>query len=386
MRNKKTVMSVGAEHLKLHATELVKVLMTLKKTVPGLKSDTLWVAIRKNWYVHDLERALKEAKRGRVGLFKKLVVAGVLRVDQAGKDGCFCADGYVWGTKTALGNKLGIGRRTLEPRIEQSKDLANRSGLDKLRRKAQFYRLDQVRELCADFLSAKKANIKARKDGFASSDGHEWGTLWALQSRLSLDRSSILGRIVRSDIESKSGIDGSGKIADFYRLDQVEQACSELINAKDHADGDGFFEAEGLIWGTVTALSKNLKVSYPGLNKRIIASRLTSRNGRDSRSLPVSFYRLDQAKEVCFDLLRAKDQVDETGFVRIAGGSWGTIRAIGRKLVISKNTVLRRVQSYRPKTRDGRDILGRPTKLYSLVEVERLCKDLFKKRMTKVKA
>jgi len=43
--------------------------------MPGLKSDMLWMAIKKKWYAPDMERALKKAKRGKLKAFQQLLAS-----------------------------------------------------------------------------------------------------------------------------------------------------------------------------------------------------------------------------------------------------------------------------------------------------------------------
>jgi len=67
--------TVNAELLKLHAAALVRVFFALQKKMPGLKSDMLWMAIKKKWYAPDMERALKKAKRGNLKAFQQLLAS-----------------------------------------------------------------------------------------------------------------------------------------------------------------------------------------------------------------------------------------------------------------------------------------------------------------------
>jgi hypothetical protein len=160
------------------------------------------------------------------------------------------------------------------------------------------------------------------------------------------------------------------------------------------AGKDGFFEADGERWGSVSAIAKDL-----GLETYLVVHRLkTCRNRKgkqkDQKGRVFNFYALSDVRKACVDLLDPKlYQAGKDGFFEADGERWGTHLALSTALNLNRKTIKRvtlkhlEIRKLRGKSRLGAltDRDGNPFTFYALSEVRAACADLLKKKKSSVK-
>ncbi len=139
------------------------------------------------------------------------------------------------------------------------------------------------------------------------------------------------------------------------------------------AGEDGFFEADGEVWGTVNSIEPILGISKTAIDARISACR--TRAGRAANAKPSIFYPIEEVKAACTDLLNPDAlQTGPDGLVLADGEEWGTADSIGRCIGINPITIRSRVTSCR--SRRGKSKNGVVVDLYPIEEVKAACTDL----------
>ena len=307
----------------------------------------------------------------------RLVIIYALETEwdyRAGTGGFFEAKGYTWGTIKPLAREIGLSDCAVSARVGVLESMKGRDIKGKPR---TFYRLDQVREACADLIKVKH---KAGKDGFFEADGHMWGTVPRIAKEIDISGESIRDRII--NLKSMQGGINKGGLWPFYRLDQVREACADLIKVKHKAGKDGSFEADGFVWGTPESLAKKIGISRRTVRSKI--KNLETKEGRDRVGHPRPFYRLDQVREACVDLIKVKHKAGKDGFFEADGHIWGTRRALANKTGLSFEFIQSRVSKFKPMI--GKNRMGKRLPFYRLDQLQKACAKLLKKRKEQANA
>jgi len=216
-------------------------------------------------------------------------------------------------------------------------------------------------------------------------DGFEWGSIRTLATRLELAEGTIANKIAEKGLKSQKCKDAKGAVWDFYRLDDVRSACADLLGVKNKAGRDGFFVADGHTWGTKERIVALIKVSKNLLMKRIARNKLRPRKGRNRNGVVRGFYRLDQVKEACSDLILRKKlgRAGRDDFFEAGGYKWGTPASLARQIGTTFWKVKKVIRTKRLRSREGYDRLRHRFLFYRLDQTSAAYADLFQNRKDK---
>ncbi len=291
---------------------------------------------------------------------------------QAGPDGTFDADGDTWGTRYALSKKLKVSIDTIERKVAAG-SIRSKQGSCKSRRLATFYSLRDLAHACH-----KVASVLPQADhtGTFISEGKKWATIPVIADALDLKEETVRARVKKAENLSKmDGKDVSGQVADFHLLEEVNEACSDLLKEVPKAGKDGLFLLDGNVWATAKKCRciLGLKHDQPVLH-RIARSGLRFREGRIAKGSVEKIYPLAKVKEVCAELLPDGLPIaNAQGILQAEGEDWGTAEAIRDVL----GGVHRQLADYvvlRPgvRNRKGKGCRGRPGTYYSINDAKRV--------------
>jgi len=298
---------------------------------------------------------------------------------QANEDGFLESDGQTYGTIYSLSRALNISAPTIQRRIQQS-TLKPIQGKNKIGGVNDFYCLNEIRELCSDRLQTLP---QANEDGFLESDGQTYGTIESLSRALGVSGRTVATRIQQSILKSIQGRDKMGRIYDFYCLNEIRELCSDLLQTLPQANEDGFLESDGKTYGTIRSLSRALNISAPIIQQRIQQSILKSIQGKNKTGRIYDFYCLNEAEELCSDLLQTQPQVNADGFFESDGKTYGTIESLARALGVSTTPIRKRIQEVGLKPIQGKLPGGQVYNFYSQNDIKELCADLIAKKSKK---
>jgi len=215
---------------------------------------------------------------------------------------------------------------------------------------------------------------RAGKNGFFEMGGYRWGMCSPLSREIGISKPTLIERVNTNRLISQSGCDHFGRVQNFYRFDQVKHACSDLIEIEHRAGRDGFFEDGGFKWGMKEPLSRELRLSKPSVSRRIKKNQLIAKKGKDQSGVKQDFYRLDQVKEVCADLLEIVCIAGKDGFFEEDGYIWGLPVPLANR-VGTTHHVVRHIIGQGLEAKVGRDRSGRKQKFYRLDQVQKACAD-----------
>ncbi len=217
----------------------------------------------------------------------------------AGESGFFLQGGVRHGTSKAWSRELRISDFTIHThlRLASVPSVEGRSDSGAV---CDFYPEPAVRDACADLLDS--LNL-ADKDGFLTVNGVLHGCVIALARLLGIGQTTILSRIVKSDIVPVRGKLKSGHVQDFYPEPAVRSACADLLAPMPVAGESGFFKIDGLRYSTIGRWSRELGVSQNAVSSRIISNFIPSVQGKDSGGRIQRFYPEPAVREACADLL-----------------------------------------------------------------------------------
>jgi len=317
--------NVTRSDLRRHSLTLYRALRALQRKHPSLTSEQFWKAIQDYWTRDDLNRAaISYAKTNRPTAFTKLIAKASEVLPQAGPDGFFEADGERWGMVIPLSRRLELSISEISSRLSCFRSREGRCYGSY--RTLTFYALRDVKKVCADLL---KAIPQAGPDGFFDADGEKWGSKKALARKLGHHKKTIFKRI-DGTCRSRKGKNVHGYRCTFYALLDIQRVCadvgakskeeerrkparrfeSEALNIKALASksignpsfvSKGFFKANRQVWGTVKVFRRELKLSRTTIIRRIDKTCRT-RQGRNARNRPCTFYALSDILRVCDDV------------------------------------------------------------------------------------
>lgn len=215
--------------------------------------------------------------------------------EQAGDDGVLHAKGESWAPMGLLKQLLGLSRNALEPRAKgcRSRPARDRSGVVRI-----HYSVADVRSACADLLDQSR---QAEVDGGFTEEGERWMTTKPLSETLGLSMTTIAAR--SRSCKVKVGKDRGGRLANFYSVNEMRNACADLIEDLPSADKDGVFDADGEAWGMVQPLSKILGLNRKTISSRVKSTEVRKRFGISTNSVRYPFYCISDVRKVCADLL-----------------------------------------------------------------------------------
>lgn len=131
----------------------------------------------------------------------------------------------------------------------------------------------------------------AGKDGTFESDGDTWGTPKSFAKFLPVSAPTISERAETNNLESRKARTHYGQTATFYKLSDVRRVCADLIESEG-LDSGGWFEDDGHVWATRTALIELLSASGNTVETLIELGNgnLRSRQAKPPRGIPTTYY------------------------------------------------------------------------------------------------
>ena len=290
----------------------------------------------------------------------------------ADESGFVTVDGVRHGTKESLARSLGTSEPTIFNR-------AKKFGIAPIRAKVQggqicdFYPEPAVREACADLLAPLPV---ADNDGFIAVNGVRHGTKKSLACSLGVGENSISSRIERFKIASAQG-KIRGHLVDFYPEPRVREACADLIELLPAADELGFASIDNIRHGTISALSRLLRISAPTIKSRIESSGLVPIHGKDQSGHFVDLWPEPTVRQACANLLDPNlVRAREDGFVEVGGIRHGTVRALIRLFGVSDSAIKSRIQFSGLAPVRGKNKMGQICDFYPERKIRELCADL----------
>ena len=145
---------------------------------------------------------------------------------------------------------------------------------------------------------------------------------------------------------------------------EVRRACADLLSCLPWADKDGFFELDGVKYGTVCSWSRILPISESSVALRMKEAGIEGVKGKIRGHVRL-FYSQHDVRSACADLLQPLLQADESGFFEKDGNRYGTLSALGKVLDINSRTIQLKLESTAIKPVKGKDSQGKIGNFYS---------------------
>ncbi len=134
----------------------------------------------------------------------------------------------------------------------------------------------------------------------------------------------------------------------------------------------GSFEADGIVWITVTACAPFFHVSPMTIESRIDES-VRHRWGRDRVGRRSMFYAFKDLKRVCHDVLTT-DESEGTSFKTTDGETWVTLTRAPTLMDVSAPTIKSQIDDT-VRWQELRDLAGCSRRFYALSDLKRVCVD-----------
>jgi hypothetical protein len=195
----------------------------------------------------------------------------------------------------------------------------------------------------------------------------------------------IHGKTIHKKLEKakKIGKDGRDKLGRLFRNayfseNDVRETCADLLCPMPQADESGYFELDGVRYGTVVTWTHEL-----GISNNVIAARLHSASaqaieGRMAGGQVFDFFPEPAVRAVCQNLLGPIPQSDKNGFFVLNGIRYGTVFGWFCELKISRRSIDRRLCVSSVQAMEGKDPSGQIQRFYPETSVLKACADLLK--------
>lgn len=229
---------------------------------------------------------------------------------RADENGFFEKDSIKYGFVYAWSQTLSISRASIIIRLKKFGKQGIK-GKNKMGLTFDFYSEPDILSSCADIL---KKIPKADKSGFIKKDGIRYGTTPVLSKALGVSKGVIIRIIKASSIPSIKGKDGAGGTRDYYPEPEImDFYITDLPRAIPQADESGFFEKDGMKYGTIGSWTRVLRIPRKIITRSLKDAGKHGIEGR-GKSGYNRFYSEPDIHEVCGDLLGQILQADENGF------------------------------------------------------------------------
>jgi hypothetical protein len=294
---------------------------------------------------------------------------------QADDTGFIHMNGEKYETVTIWARTLGIDDKAIKRRKDVLTGIKGRAKGGVIR---IFYPESSVRK-CLN-VTEKKNLPQANKYNFIVLNGIEHRTVGSWAQELKLDTKSIRRRLKKHRIKSIKGITYNGAIRDFYSDADIRIICDDLTGNLPQADEKGFFEKDGVKYGTSESWSRVLPICGPAISERLKRANIESIAGKIMSGNRLEFYSEEDVQCACADLLENLPQTDESGFFEKDGEKFGGSNAWSKVLPFTERTINSRLQKIGAQSISGKSNNGLKVKLYSESDVLCACADLLEKR------
>jgi len=293
----------------------------------------------------------------------------------ADESGFVIFNGIRHGTKETWARELGMSPKAITSRLRfNSVQPMNGKALSGQIR--NFYSEPEVRKICADLLAPLHV---ADKDGFIMVCGVHHGTIKLFSHLLGIAEGAIVRRLQEFIPVTNYGKDVHGVVRDYYPEPEVRKLCADLLAPLPVADKDGFIMVGDVRHGTVSAWSRELKISGRTICLRIRSATITSIQGKANGHLQ-GFYPEPVVRAACADLLRLVPIANEYGFFALDGIRYGTVHAWSQELRTNEKILSSRIGSATIAFLIGKRQGGRIFNFYPEPAIRELCRDLIERK------
>lgn len=305
----------------------------------------------------------------------KVLCELILRLlPKAGEDGTIFHQGEVWIIRLAASLKLGVSSDTIARKIAAG-SIRSIEGYSQLGGKSRiFYSLKDLMVACEKVASALP---QAGCSGTFLADGKNWATVRVIANTLDLREETVRARVKKAgELTKREGKDVSGQVADFYLIEEVNEACSDLLKEVPKAGKGGVFLFDGEVWATMKNCRRILGLKHEkSTMARIARSGLRFREGRIAKGSIEKIYPLAKVKEVCADLMPGTIPVSNNGVLTLDGEEWAHVSALCGLLDIPRYTAKLIICNSIVRTRKAREGRGKITPYYSVDDAKRVLSD-----------
>jgi len=224
--------------------------------------------------------------------------------------------------------------------------------------------------------------------GFFVLKGKRYGTIERWGQVLPVSRSLVKTKLEEAGVEGITGRLGSGAVLknSFYAEDDVVRVCADYMpeSAYYRADAKGFFNKDGEIYGTLSSWSRKFEeegtsVDPSNIKKHLAKIGAVGISGRNANNTMEKdgFFREQDVRTACKELLVPMPQADKDGFFEKEGRLYGTPTAWEKLLVgISKQTIERSLKKGGFTGISGKASNGSPFTFFSETDVVTACQEI----------
>jgi hypothetical protein len=300
------------------------------------------------------------------------------KLPKVDESGFFEKNDIRYGTISAWARELKISNGTISARLQMANIpwiYAKSINCTILK----FYTKQDIKRACADLIEDL---TQVDEDGFFEKDGMKYGTIRAWARYFQPSSRTIKSRILKNNTPYIYGKDGNRSKRRFYSEIHIRVACADTIDDLPKADESGFFEKDGMRYGTITAWTNALPISTCGIKARIQKFAVTHIHGKNMIGRIFQFYAENDIKKACADFLKVFPQADKTGFFKKNGQKYGNLKAWSKVLPISPQTIQRRLEQFQIEGIKGKTSGGQVRDYYAEPDVLSACADILQRRNT----
>jgi hypothetical protein len=279
---------------------------------------------------------------------------------QSKSDSC-SEDVFLYGTLQSWSQVLAVSRRKLTKFLRNIEYLLGKDSMGKV---CQFYEENEVRRAVGEILTIPKAS----DEGFLFFEGKKYGTLKYLGKVLKI--SPTLLKKHSSNLESIRACTIKGHEHVLYSEDDVRQKYADYLNTPS-ADGDGFLEMDGTIYGLINSWAKKFDINQKTMQNRLENEefiKVKDRFGRLSKA-----YSQHHASLIA-EARNLPMEDRKGGMLVIEGVQYATTRTWASHYGISYDILLRRLKW--KKSVLARVSSGNRAPFYPQSIIEQYCSDL----------
>ena len=299
-------------------------------------------------------------------------------------------NGDHWGTRGTIATRSGISSQVIYP---ECKNLTSIKIGDVFGRNQHGYKYEEVikTEKMIRLMTTPKAETQGEWRGFyRDENGKLFGNLEVLGVKLGVSVTTILDLAIQNKVATKRIKIKAGRDITAYSFDELMPLAKELTSLPEINgvnEWTGFYEIDGLHFGSILKLSEKLNLSREVMFK--IVKSLDNPRTKQYRDIGGVTRTGHSAEDVINSKLYNKFKSTESlpkvmpevgnnaiGFYEENNLHWGSWNSIVIKLNITPGCTMRKTQSlyktHKLPTKHGIDLSGKESDLVCLEEVEKL--------------
>jgi len=269
---------------------------------------------------------------------------------------------------------IGISNKNIFKRLKKAKviGVSAKDGSGRLLNNQYYSELD-VRNACSDILTAPRVD----GTGCYIKNDIRYASITFWSKKLQISPESIKRRLKKSKCLSIRVWTATLK-ADMYSESDIYNVCSDLLDADiPQADDEGFFEIEGIKYGTFASWARELSVSGMCLKERILKINPKSVQGKDKQGKLWDFYSEVDIRISCPFLLKDDlPQADEDGYYLRDGEKYGPTSIWSEDLQIGDSTIKKFLDKFGFQPEKGRNRRGALSNYYPESAIRSACSHL----------